>query len=97
MIIRFFDNNPSIETKFLEKHKSNRQLIESYCKTYNLLAEALPFSPILKKHKIVLKLKNVFSVAINQKYRIIFVYDEIEEPNIIYIAKIGDHSIYNKK
>lgn len=50
------------------------------------------FHPSLRLHKLKGKLKDLWSISIHYKYRIIF--KVMEEGEILFIS-IGKHSIYN--
>jgi addiction module RelE/StbE family toxin len=49
-----------------------------------------PFHPSLKTHKLKGKLKDIWSFSVDNKYRIIFIFDN----NDVIFLDIGGHEIY---
>lgn len=62
------------------------------CKT-ELLFRQNPFHPSLRLHKLEGKLKHLWSISLDKKYRIIF--KSMEEGVILFIS-IGVHAIYDR-
>lgn len=50
-----------------------------------------PFHPSLRLHKLKGKLKGLWSISLDRKYRIIF---ESMEDGVVLFISIGTHSIY---
>jgi len=49
-----------------------------------------PFHPSLKTHKLKGKLKDIWSFSIDNKYRIIFIFDNSD----VIFLDIGGHEVY---
>lgn len=76
---------------FAEQFKSLPQVTQKKaCKTEAFFREN-PFHPSLRLHKLKSKLKELWSISIDRKYRIIF---KPLEDGIILFVSIGLHSIY---
>lgn len=55
------------------------------------LFRANPFHPSLRLHKLKGKLKHLWSISLDRKYRIVF--EPLEEGVVLFVS-IGLHSIY---
>lgn len=79
--------NPSFEEEF---QKLPISLQEKAVKKIKLFREN-PFHPSLRLHKLKGKLKDFWSISIDEKYRIIF---KTLEEGIMLFVSIGTHAIY---
>lgn len=52
-----------------------------------------PFNPVLKTHKLQGKYRNYLSFSVDNQYRIMFKFLNIERTKVVFI-NIGNHKIY---
>ncbi|CAG1023458.1 hypothetical protein DOJK_02368 [Patescibacteria group bacterium] len=78
----------SYEQKLAKFLKTHTELIKPYTKTIKLL-ELDPYHPSLRLHKLEGRLKDLYSVSINLKYRIVINF--IIENQQIILIDINNH------
>lgn len=69
--------------------RKNPDLKESFTRTIRMLAED-PFQPSLRSHSLSGRLQGIWSARITYQHRILFVFDEGNQENII-LVEIGSH------
>jgi addiction module RelE/StbE family toxin len=79
--------------KFKEQFQSLPKLIQKKAVKTEIYFREDPFHPSLRLHKLEGKLKGLWSISIDRKYRIIF---KPLEKGIILFISIGIHAIYGK-
>ena len=76
---------------FLRKaEKLSREIID-LAREKERIFEKNPFHPSLRLHPLKGKLRNLWSISVNFKYRIIFEYNDSGE---VLFLSIGKHDIY---
>ena len=78
---------------FLSQFRSLPDLIKKKAVKTEKLFRANPFHPSIRLHKLQGKLKDLWSISIDMKYRIIF--KPLENGVILFIST-GLHAIYDK-
>lgn len=68
-----------------------KKIKEKACRVEALFRDN-PFYPSLKLHKLSGKLRGLWSISIDRKYRIIF--EPLKDGNILFVS-IGMHAIYD--
>lgn len=84
--------NPLFKKKLKKIQKTDKQLFSKVKKQLSLFQEN-PKHISLKLHKLKGNLQNLWSIAIDRNYRMLFVDDEIG----IYFVDIGTHDEVYKK
>ena len=87
MIVKFIYYDKEFEEEFL---KLPKKIQKKAYKTEELFTKN-PFHPSLRLHRLHGKLKGLWSISIDRKYRIIF---EVIKNEGILFASIGLHAIY---
>jgi addiction module RelE/StbE family toxin len=84
--------NPLFKKKLQKIQKTDRKLFNKVKKQLSLFQEN-PKHVSLKLHKLKGDLKNMWSIAIDRNYRMLFVDDEMG----IYFVDLGTHDEVYKK
>lgn len=71
--------------------KLPKKIQEKSCRIEVLFRNS-PFYPSLRLHKLSGKLKDLWSISVDRKYRIVF--EAMEDGNILFMS-IGLHAIYD--
>lgn len=90
--MREFSFNPLFEKKLKKIQKTDKQLFSKIEKQLFLFQQN-PKHISLKLHKLKGNLQNMWSIAIDRNYRMLFVDDEIG----IYFIDIGTHDEVYKR
>jgi mRNA-degrading endonuclease YafQ of YafQ-DinJ toxin-antitoxin module len=77
-------------SQFFKSYKSLAQNIKRKTELKEKIFRESPFHSILKTHKLSGKLKNQWSFSVDNKYRILF---EFDDGDVIFLD-IGTHEIY---
>lgn len=78
-------------SKFKREYKKLPKEIKKLAEAKEAIFRNNPFNLKLNVHKLHGRLKEYWTISINDKYRIIF---EFSEKDTIWFHSIGDHSIY---
>ncbi|MEK7165178.1 MAG: type II toxin-antitoxin system mRNA interferase toxin, RelE/StbE family [Patescibacteria group bacterium] len=81
-----FQISPDLEKELKKIKSKDLQLIRRIEKQLNLFQQN-HLHPSLRVHKLSGNLKNIWSIAIDKNYRMLFVYDD----NGVYFFDIGTH------
>jgi addiction module RelE/StbE family toxin len=76
--------------QFKKSYKKLPLTIKKKAEIKEKLFRENPFHPALKTHKLKGKLKDIWSFSVDNKYRIIFIFDN----NDVIFLDIGGHEIY---
>jgi len=79
-------------SKFAREYKKLPLKIKKRAEAAEKLFRENPLHPKLRTHKLKGRLKEFWSFSIDEKYRIIF---EFQQKNLIWFHSVGDHSIYD--
>ena len=81
-----------LDKKFLESlHRLSTVLQKRAEKAQELLMEN-PFHPSLRLHKLSGRMEGLWSISINQQYRILF--EPLDDGDVLFVS-IGTHAIYD--
>ena len=75
---------------FKKSYKNLPLAIKKKAEAKEKLSRKNPFHPSLKTHKLKGKLKDIWSFSIDNKYRIIFIFDNSD----VIFLDVGTHEIY---
>ncbi len=78
-------------SKFEKQYRKLPEAIKSLAEEKEIVFRINPFDAILSTHKLHGKLKGFYAFSINNKYRIIF---EFENSDYIKFHYVGTHDIY---
>lgn len=78
-------------SKFEREYKKLPKEIKKLTEEKEAVFRKNPFDPKLNTHKLHGRLKEYWTIIVNDKYRIIF---EFSKKDIIWFHSVGDHSIY---
>lgn len=79
--------------KFADQFRALPKIIQKKAIKTEIIFRKNPFYPSLRLHKLSGELKNLWSISVDMKYRIIF--KPLEDGVILFIS-IGLHAIYEK-
>jgi addiction module RelE/StbE family toxin len=83
-----------VTEEFKSQFASLPKIIQKKALKAEQFFRANPFHPSLRLHKLSGKLKGLWSISVDRKYRIIFT--SVEEGVVLFIST-GIHSIYEKE
>ena len=78
---------------FQKKYRVLSKILKKKAQKTELVFRKNPFHPSLRLHKLKGKLKGLWSISVDRRYRIIF--EPMDKGKILFIS-IGIHSLYDK-